>query len=334
MIKIRKFKKSDAKKIGQMKVKLTKKEAQKIAEKYNFGIIKSFKLIKGGLVNHNYIIKTERGSYVIRIIPNKSIKKFNHLKLQFKIFDYLKKRGFPYLVPYPLETIDLKRINNINGKRIWVYKLIEGSNCNRPNIIQIKQMAKALATYHKYIKKLKGKKEDSEKRILNGFRSMKNIQSKNNVDKLAIKYRDYFLEIYNKVKKLNYSGNKLYLHGDFDPSNVLFKYGKLKAIIDFDETSYGPRIFDIAGSIRDLCYTGGKFDIQKSRIFIKEYEKINRLSKKEKNVIIPIILYANVDFFVWTYVHMKKDIKNKEKYMKEMINITRDILERNKEKNL
>jgi len=49
-------------------MKLTKKEAQKIADNYDLGMVKSLNLIKKGLVNHNYILKSEKGDFIIRIL--------------------------------------------------------------------------------------------------------------------------------------------------------------------------------------------------------------------------------------------------------------------------
>ena len=47
-------------------------------------------------------------------------------------------------------------------------------------------------------------------------------------------------------------------------------------------------------------------------------------------MIIPIILYANIDFFTWILIEMKKEKENKKKYLKEMIEITKDIIDNNK----
>lgn len=322
------------KEVPEGEMNLTKKEFLKISDEFGLGTVKNYKLIKGGLVNHNYLLETKKDKYIVRIIRDNNPEKIKHLKLQFRIFDYLKKKDFPYLLPYPLRTKDSKEIVNVGGKSIWVYVAIDGQNYDRPNIPQIKLMAKALAIYHKSILGFKGEKqkEDSDKRIVKDFKEMQKIVVHNPVDKLALKYRDYFKEIFNSIKNVKFTEKQLFVHSDFDSSNVLFKNGKLIGIIDFDDTSYFPRVFDIAISIRDSCYNKlNGIDINKLKIFLKEYEKVSKLSKEEKKRIIPIILKANVDFFVWIYVHMKKEKGNKKRYMQEMIDSTENIL-KNKEK--
>jgi homoserine kinase type II len=310
-------------------MKLTKKEIQKVANEFELGTIKSYKIIKGGLVNYNYLVKTGKGNYIIRIIGNVSPKKIKHIKLQFKILDHLKKKKFPYLIPYHIKTKHSKDILDIGNKKVWVYEMIAGQNYDMPNVHQIKLMAKALAIYHQFISGLNGEesKDESEKRIIMRFKKMQKIIIRDDADRLALKYRDFFKEVFNNVRKIKNPPKQLFLHNDFDSSNVLFRKGKLVGIIDFDETSYGPRIFDISVSIRDSCSIQGKLDMKKVKIFLKEYEKISNLSKKEKDMIIPSILNANVDFFVWTYVEMKKEKENRKKYMKETVDLTKDIIE-------
>ena len=311
-------------------MKLTKKDILRVIKEFDLGVLKSYKLIKGGLVNHNYLVKTNKGNYIIRIIGDGNPKKIKHLRLQFRIFDYLKRNKFPYLLPHPLRTKDSKVILDIGNRKIWVYHEIAGQNFDRPNTSQIRLMAKTLATYHKFISGFKGRiqKDESEKRIIKGFEKMQKIIIHDDTDRLALKYKDYFKEVFNSVKNIRYSKNLLFVHGDFDSSNVLFKKDKLVGIIDFDETFYSPKIFDVSISIRDSCYTkSGKIDIKKIKIFMKEYEKVSKLTKEEKEAIIPIILKANVDFFVWAYVWMKKEKENRGKYMREMVVSTKNIME-------
>jgi len=308
-------------------MKITKLEARKIAKEYSLGKVKKFELIKGGCVNYNYLLTSDKGKYIIRIVGDKSFSGLDHIKLQFKIFEYLQKKKLPYLLPFPLKAGN-KRIINVGKNKVWVYNMIRGRGHNTPNESQMKEMARALAIYHKHIQGLKGKFswDSADKRIEKGFRIMEDIKIKNESDKLVLKYRNFLKDIYDKVSKINRKANLLYLHSDFDSSNVMFDKGKIIGIIDFDDAEYGPRAFDICVSLRDSCNIRGKLDLRKVKIFLKEYEKISKISKEEKELIIPLMLYANVDMFVWAYCFMGKDPENKIKYMKEAIIITEDIV--------
>jgi len=311
-------------------MKIAKSESLKIAKEYSLGKIKKFELIKGGCVNHNYLLTSDKGKYIIRIVGDKSSSGLNHIKLQFKIFEYLQKKKFPYLLPFPLKAGN-KKIINVGKNKVWVYKMIKGRGYNTPNKLQMKELARTLSFYHKYVKGLKGKFcwDSADKRIEKGFRIMENIKVKNESDKFALKHRDFLKDIYREVIKVNRNVNLLYLHSDFDASNVMFDKVKIVGIIDFDDLEYGPRAFDLCVSLRDSCNNRGKLDLRKVKIFLREYEKISKISKKEKELIIPLMLYASVDMFVWAYCFMEKDTHNKIKYMKESIRNIQDIVKNN-----
>ena len=64
-------------------MKLTKKEAEKICELYNLGKLKSIKLFSEGLVNYNYELKSDKGSFVVRIIGSE-LHKYKRQKLELE----------------------------------------------------------------------------------------------------------------------------------------------------------------------------------------------------------------------------------------------------------
>ncbi len=313
-------------------MKLSKKEISSIAELFTLGKVNNSVAINGGLVNYNYILQTLKGKFIIRIVGKNDKNKLSQLKLQFKVADYLEQKSFPYEIPIPLKTNRNQQLITIKGRYVWVYKMINGKNSMRPSSSQMCQLAEALAIYHKYIKGFKApkQKDDSNKRIITGFSKMHKMIAKTEAEKFALKHIEQFENIFNETSKIKCSMNELFIHSDFDSTNVLFDKGKLKGIIDFDELHSAPRIYDVSISIRDSCYTKGKLDMEKAKIFLKEYEKISKLSKKEKRMIIPIILYESVDYYVWIVIDMQKEADNKKKYLKEMVVLTKDIIETGK----
>lgn len=311
-------------------MKLTKNEIKQIVEEYDLGKILKYKLILGGLVNHNYKLETTKGKYVIRILNKNTKDKIKELKNQFKIIKKLKEKKIPYKLTNPLQTKTKKEIIQIKNKTIWVYELIEGYNKDKPTKKEMKEIAKALGEFHKFVKGIKGtkRKNNNNKHIENLFRQMIKTKNKTEEDKLANEYKNFFWEIYQKTKNCAPNKNYLFAHQDFDSSNVIFQKGKIIGIIDFEDLEYVPRIIDVTVSIRDSCSTKGKLDSEKIKIFLEEYEKNVPLTKSEKEKIIPLIEYYNTYFFVWAYAEMKKQKQKRIQYMKEMITMTKDIEKR------
>ena len=123
-----------------------------------------------------------------------------------------------------------------------------------PSLEQVREIARVLAIYHKYVKKFKSGKNDYPNCLNWILREVNKIglkKNKDKVDKLALKEKVFFEKILLNEIERNYSSNILLLHSDIDATNVLFDKNKILAIIDFDNLDYGPRIRDVAISLRD-----------------------------------------------------------------------------------
>lgn len=148
---------------------LTKKQAEKIAEKYNLGEVKKFRTFTGGWVNHNFLLATGKGRFVVQILTRKMDDwGKGKMKLQFKVLNYLKKKNFPYEIPVPFKNKDGKYLCKLGKENLWVYHYIEGRIYWNKDIKRYKELMKAVALYHKLIKGFKHKKK-LILIIINGF---------------------------------------------------------------------------------------------------------------------------------------------------------------------
>lgn len=310
-------------------MKLTVIESKKICSDFDLGKYQSIKLIKGGLVNFNFLLKTDKCEYIIRILGQKLTKgKQKRLNNEFELMEFLNKNKFPYLTPLPIKLNNGKILHKINNKYFWVYKKLPGrSKTTIPNIYQVKEIAKALGTYHKYVKNFKIKKNGFPKYLKWVLEEINNCNpKKNKIGDLALKEEDFFKKIVQREIKRNYSKNIIVSHADFDASNVLFKGNKIIGIIDFDDLDYAPRIRDIAVALRDSCTIRNKLDSKRNRIFLDEYKKVNKITKEEESLIPNMMLAENAAFFIWAYSSMKKEKENKYKFMREMSIQSRNLM--------
>ncbi len=288
-------------------MKLTSIEAKKISEDYNLGAVKSLKIIPGGCVNYNFLLKTETGFYILRGLGRKDKKTEKRLGIEFKLINHLQKKNYPYGIPIPIKNSKGKYISSINGERVWIYKKLPGVHSNRFTNIQLKQVAKAVATYHRYVKdfpikgKLMGKTYSQLKKR---YSQMSKIKPKNKVDKMMLEALPMFQEILKKYYKINFSKNSLWNHRDIHRHNVLFKKGEISGIIDFECIDYGPRINDLAHITKTSLFENGQ-NLSKERfnLFLREYEKINPLTKQERKLILPWLIKHNCNMFEYFYTH-------------------------------
>ncbi len=322
-------------------MKLSEKEKTKIAELYNLGKIKSVKQIKEGLIDYNFIFKTEKGEFIIKIL-GPSFKKYSsnkkRIKLEFKVLKYLKKERFPYKTPLPIKNKQSKYLSKINKNDLWVYRKLEGNHIKRFNNKNLKEIARALAHYHKFIRKLDINKIIREigfkhYKKLSGlgwlaerYSYIKRIKPRNKTDKLMLKNIDFFGSCLKTIMKLKFNKNIIVTHSDFKRDNLLFKKNKLVTILDFGSIDINPQIKDVADAIKDCCFTKGKLDKRKLNLFLKEYEKINLLIKEEKEMLIPLIIGSNCFDFWGFYEGTKEKLNRRYFLLKRIVNTTKKLV--------
>lgn len=304
-------------------MKLTKKEAQKIADLYNLGKVEKFELFKGGLVNYNYEIKTDKGEFIARVFGHKIDEwKKASLKREFRVLRFLKKKKFLYETPFPIKSKKGKIISKVNGKTFWVYKKITGEKSKKGDLNQFRNMAKTLGIYHQTVKELKvGKITDQDITWLyKEYAKMSKVKPKNRTDKLMKKNLSLFYDQLGKISKIRFDKNPIISHSDFHRHNLLFKEDEVIGILDFDNANAWPRAKDVANSIREACLGETKFKVKKLKIFLKEYGKVVKLTKEEKRMILPFMMQNNCITFWWVYSKMKKEASKRYGYLKNVIN--------------
>ena len=291
---------------------LKKKDFEEILSHYDLGEYKSSKGIGGGWVNYNYTLKTDKGTFVVRVLGSKMSKE-NSVKLanEFKILSYLKKNKFPYAIPCPIKNREGKYLTCIFKNNLWIYPKIEGSDIKDYDKEVIRNMIKALATYHKYVKGLRIKNEKGKysiETISKRYALMKKQKPNSEQNKVMLEEIDLFERALRNVKKINFNTPKLPIHYDAHKGNFLFNKKQVAGILDFERILYAPKILDIAHLIKCTYDSGKNKFMKKINFIIKEYEKTNSLTKKEKSLILPTLAKDNCRMFEEFYGFVGGDV--------------------------
>ncbi len=285
-----------------------------ISKDYNLGELDSFELISEGLVNYNYSVKTSKGEFIFRFLGRKvDSYKLKKIELEFKVLNFLKRKNFTYEVPAPIKNIKGEYLSQYGSNSLWVYKKIKGERIHHPNTIeQIKEMARAIAIYHKKLKDFPSPSTMPRIFSLNWlnekYTEMQKVRSKRKVDLLMKKNLPFFKKLMIILANKDLKKDVLPIHGDIHGANVLFVNEKMVAIIDFDNLQFAPKMQDVSYTIRQSCFSSGKPDGEKIAIFLKEYKKINNLSNEEIKAIPFLMLRDNCIVFWWFYSEMKKNL--------------------------
>src|SRR5712691_8590165 len=109
--------------------------------------------VKRGVVNHNFMLRTSQGKYVLRQVSHAHHKSPRDLKFELTYLDYLKHAGFQYRIPSAIATKQGKLFTTVQGHYYWFYKFLEGSVAERLNDSRLAQLAKMMAEYHLLIER-------------------------------------------------------------------------------------------------------------------------------------------------------------------------------------
>jgi len=260
--------------------KINNKDISYINKKFNIKKFITFKGIKQGIENTNYLLKTKNKKFILTIFEKRVAKK--DIPFFMKLMDKLNQ--YKISCPKPLKNQDGNYLIKLKKKTACVVTFLEGKDKKILNLKNCYDIGKIIARMHLSTKKIKL------------FR--KNSMGINNLDALlkSIKFKinkfsnlEKFLVDDLKSIKKNWP-KKLpqgIIHGDLFIDNIFFKNNKFSGIIDFYFAANDYFMYEIAICINALCFEkkNSKFRINKYKIkeLINGYESVKKISLNEKN---------------------------------------------------
>ena len=169
--------------------------------------------------------------------------------------------------------------------KLVIFEYINGKSFldleEMPNETEIKEIVKQMATIHRA--ELKSNFIYDTWTITN---FTKEFEAKGEC--LDQQYYDKFKELSDKLQNVDLS--KLphsFVHGDIISSNVIKDKDNKLWIIDFAVSNYLPRIIDLVVTGDNLCLDSNSKEntIKNFKLIISEYEKYNKLTDYEKQII-------------------------------------------------
>ena len=303
--------------------KINKKDLLYINKKFNGERFLSFKGIKQGIENTNYLLKSKNKKYILTIFEKRVLKK--EVPFFMKLMDELYKSKLN--CPKPLKDKDGKYLIKLKNKTACIVSFLQGKDKKNLNLKNCYDVGKVIAQMHLHTQKIKL------------FR--KNSMGVKNLNPLlkSIKFKSKKFTNIDKFLKINFDNIKKkwpkklpggIIHGDLFIDNIFFKNNKLSGIIDFYFAANDYFMYEIAICINALCFDkiNSKFKINKSKIknLIKGYESIRNISLKEKKSLNILCRGAAMRYFLtrlYDYANTPKTaiikIKDPREYYQKII---------------
>lgn len=304
-----------------VKTVFSRQQFLEILSLYTLGAYRDSRPVAQGTVQTNYFLQSTRGSFVFRYYENRSR---GSVLFETNLMHYLKHKSYP--CPAPLRNRQGSFVGMYCEKPYAIFEFIEGEQVESPNADQKRQIIRKAAelqsitrTYHPRYKTRRWNYSPQLCLAL-GQEAAKKINTLEANEKLE------WLEKELSILHLQTALPKGICHCDFHPSNILFKNGELKALLDFDDANYTYLTYDLATLIdpfypffnwqiwsrfdKEACV----FDFKEAKETVLEYSKYRPLSHNEKRYLFDVYKLSILFDSIWYYARGDgKDFYEKRK---------------------
>ena len=278
--------------------KINQKEINIINENFNIDKIKSFKGIKQGIENTNYLLKSKKKKYILTIFEKRVTEQ--ELPFFINLKNFLNKNNFK--CPKAISDKNGKILKRIKNKTAVIISFLEGKSIEEPNSEMCREVGKMVADLHNLTINFDEKRPNSL-----DLQDWKEIYKKC-LNNKSEKFNETMYLLKNELDYLeNYWPTNIpcgVIHADLFRDNIFFKDEKISGVIDFYFACYYFYIYDLAIVINDWCFSenGQYFNKENCLIILGEYQKLRELSDIEKKSL-NILLRAAAVRILCTRVH-------------------------------
>jgi homoserine kinase type II len=295
-----------AREIGNMSYD-ARSEFEELINQYDLGGVSSVRKTQGGAVNENWIVRTTTGSVVVRMVSKS--RTLDDIRFEHSFIRALARDAYPYRLPRPLRTRAGRSVVAKNGRYVWLYPYIEGSNSRPRGNTIIPQMAHALATAHKAARCFSLRRRNANPValehpwLLHNLRRLhlKLARAQEETYRFFRAHVQECIGILEKFSCTRYSElPRLPIHGDLCRDNLIFSGERLRGVIDFGHCCSDTAIRDVTIALGYECTKDGcRLDLQTARRFLEIYHEISPLTVEETDLIPAIAIAESADLFRW-----------------------------------
>ena len=275
--------------------KINKRDISYINKKFEIDKIISFKGIKQGIENTNYLLRSKNKKFILTIFEKRVSQK--EIPFFMKLMDQLNNSKIN--CPKPQKNKNGGYLIKIKNKTAVIVSYLKGKDKKLLNFKNCYDIGKMIAEMHLSTKKINlFRKNSMNIKYLNPLLNSIRFKSKRftNVERFLKKN---FKDIKMKWPEKLPSG---IIHGDLFIDNIFFKNNKLSGIIDFYFAANDYFMYEIAICVNALCFDKkkSKFLINKKKVknLIKGYESIKKISIKEKKSLNVLCRGAAMRYFL------------------------------------
>ena len=243
---------------------------------YDLGRVLSFKGIAEGVENSNYLLRADKGSYILTLYEKRVAE--GDLPFFLGLMEHLAKRGIT--CPLPVRNRDGVALGRCAGRPAVLVTFLDGLWIRKPDPRNCAELGETLAKFHNAGRDFALKRENALS--LAGWNALAQA-SETRADEvlpgLAVTIAEELAFLQGNWPAGLPSG---VIHADLFPDNVFFLQGDLSGLIDFYFACNDAFAYDIAICLNAWCFEpDASFNITKGMALLNGYERVRKLTAKE-----------------------------------------------------
>ncbi len=267
--------------------KLTDTTLRKIVQQFDIGLLQSWKILHGGVENTNHLICTESQKYVLTLCERKTAEDTTTLA---NILEHLAANKYP--TSQLVKNRKNATISFYQNKPVLLKTYIEGDVKEAFDNALILKLGNKIAKLHQISapKKIPHQFSYGQQHFSELYASVKHP------------FADWLKEMHQYIlDNLPPSLPKAFIHGDIFTSNIVITAAQEPVIMDFEESCYYYRLFDLGMAAIGTSSENGQLNIAKINALLKGYQQYNLLTAIEKRCFKIFLSYAATATAFWRF---------------------------------
>lgn len=266
-------------------------------EQYNIGALLSYKGIAEGVENSNFLLRTDRASFILTLYEKRVNP--NDLPFFLGLMDHLAARGIS--CPLPVHQASGKTIGQLAGRPAAIVTFLEGMWMRRPSADHAREVGKALAALHLAGEGFTLTRPNALS--VAGWRPLWDAAA----PRADLVEPGLSAEVEADLQDLeqHWPDNLPtgICHADMFPDNVFFLSDQLSGIIDFYFACNDVLVYDLAVCLNAWCFEkDNAYNLTKGRALLAGYQSVRPLSREEAKAL-PLMARGSALRFMLTRLY-------------------------------
>ncbi len=272
-------------------------ELRAFLKDYDIGDVLSLKGIAEGVENSNFLLHTDKGSYILTLYEKRVAEK--DLPFFLGLMNHLSSNGLR--CPTPIANREGRMQGELAGRPAAIISFLEGISIKRPQARHCVEVGAALARLH-----LAGADFEIARPNALSVEAWRPLFASCR-EGIADFSRGLDTEIEAELDALEKGWPKALPHGvihaDLFPDNVFFIGDKLSGLIDFYFACNDAFAYDLAICLNAWCFEAdGSFNVTKARALLQAYRQTRPMEKEEIEAL-PLLAQGSAMRFLLTRLY-------------------------------